>query len=220
MYDFLCYSPIDSYIPKIKQGPASFIRIINLSSALKRADIYANERIIAKNISFKKFTSYFVIPSGQYKLNIYASGKSSLPITEGVFNFIPDTIYTCVICGTHQAELIIIIDPIINTDPEKANIRLVHLSQSAPEFNIVKSDNTILFHSGNYKNISEYYSLPPGKYILKAFIPDTYKNLFVLTEAEIKSGWNYTLYVTEASKNQNIQPILLIDGSTYIKTKS
>ncbi|HBM76338.1 MAG TPA: hypothetical protein DD429_12415 [Clostridiaceae bacterium] len=217
MFDFLCYNKLDSYAPsQPKDVPISFIRILNGSEIFKRFDVYAGDRIVTRGISFKKFTPYFILPSGKYKIDICQSGKkaSNLQVSS-MLNFMPDMIYTVAIAGTSLVEMVNINDPILKPEPPYANIRLVNLSSSI--FNMTDSKNNTLFHEIGYKEASDYISISEGKHILKGIDSKIDKVSFVMNQIEIKPQWNYTIYVLESSIKQIIHPLLLIDGTTYIK---
>lgn len=225
MFDFLCYNPIDSYMPDLpKQEPVSFIRCLNAFSGIKKADLHMNGRPLFKGIGFRKFTPYIPFPSGQYKINIYPQGKASHLIAGAVFELLPGYIYTAAISGiagaavvgAPDAEIMLITDYKEGRLSDMANVRLVQLNPNVRELYLESSEGSRLFNHIQYKHVSEYIPLTPGKHTFKGVLADTENKIFTLQDVQLEAGWSYTIYNIFVPGKPAVTPLLLIDGSTYI----
>ena len=215
MLDFLCYQPSDSYLPK--QVPPSYIRILHANSGVRKIDVYGNDRLMAKGLSYRKFTPYFTVPSGQFCINVLHKGtvvKLDIDLKPGdirTIAFIQDL-------PLYDMELFEIVDPKVTNNPDMANIRFIHLSSDTADVDISLSDNIILVEKANYKNIPNYNPCKAGKYSLKIKPAEASNTIAALNDIELKPGWNYTLYIIGLTQGKvRLQLLLLMDGTTYIK---
>lgn len=215
MIDFLCYNPMDSYIPNLpKEGPVSFIRFLNLYNKIKRADVKINGYPFFKEIGFRKFTPYIIVPSGQCKLNIYSSGKTSRLLAGTLSEFLQNMIYTIAIYGTENPEIIQVEDIKNASSPGEADIRLIQLSLAASGIDLLETSGIKLFENLPYKGISKYTRISEGKHTLKGVSSSSGKTLFVLQNIQLQESHNYSVYT--ASSGDTTIPLFLIDGSAYI----
>ncbi|MGL5347525.1 MAG: DUF4397 domain-containing protein [Peptostreptococcaceae bacterium] len=73
-------------------------KIVNLSPDLPEADVNFNDTPSASNISYRDETLYAYLPPGKYKITVEES-ETEYEVTEGVFEFKAERIYTIYIIG-------------------------------------------------------------------------------------------------------------------------
>lgn len=219
MFDFMCYRPLDSYVPKHEDPPPpSYVRLFHTASGCRAVDIYFNDHMVAKKFGYKKYTPYFAIPEGEHTLYVYKAGAKDKPLSTLDIKLKQYLIYTIVVEGSSGNRLLLVNDPKIECQKDMANIRFIHVSPDIPPLNIVTSENNILFEHLSYRYIPDYTSIEPGKQTFHLRQCQDSKPLVTVPQAELKGEWNYTIYIigSEAQKS-GIHAMTLIDGSTYIK---
>lgn len=217
MFDFLCYSSSDSYLPKKEQGPIAFLRVIHASPACRRTDVYSNGHPIAKNLSFKKFTPYFWIPAGPHVMEVFQTGKKLYLCSKNEVTAEQDQVYTGVITGhKDKAEFLLIPDPKVQIGEDASKLRFVNLSPDTV-FDMSGPEGQVLFREIGYRGIPGYVSITPGKHTLKVSNAEKPGSVLTLPDVELKGGWNYTFYTMGLNHGKpGLQAIVPIDGSTYI----
>lgn len=217
MFDFLCYKPIDSYAPK--QDPTSYMRILQASPACRNVDVYSNGHLLTKSLGFKKFTPYLSVPTGIQQINIYKSGNRSKPIISRTIGLKAGEICTGAAIGEDsQTELLPVPDPKLDTCEDMSHIRFSYLSPDGPEVNIIIHGGHQLFGGMNYKDVSKYIQITPGRYTFQLRASSDARVLSTASDIELKPGWNYTIYaIGYAGRKPGLQILVPLDGNTYIK---
>lgn len=215
MFDYLCSHPVDSYMPK--QGPISYLRILQLSSGCKTADVYLNRNLSVKKLGFKRFTPYFSIPPNEYRIDVFQSGKTSNPIASIESTLNEGFIYSAVIEGLSGNRVLLVHDTKTKPLEDMANIRLIHISPETSSIDLVLTDGTPIFRGISYRDIPDYKAISPGKHTFLVREDNKPKPILSVPGLDFNPGWTYTLYIagTQDGKHQ-IHPLLLIDGGTYI----
>jgi len=216
MFDFLCYESSEKFIPK--PSPISYIRIFHATPKLRKVDIYTNGHLISKNLSYRKYTPYLSVPSGQHNINIYPSGMKTNLLMYKNINLEENCIYTAASIGdTFGSELFIIPDPKIAKLEDTARVRFVHLSFDTPSADVILPGGNVLFKDIGYKCVSQYIPLSTGKYNFQVRTTEEYKILLTVPNTILKSGWNYTLFIIGSMEGKpGLQSFTLLDGNTYI----
>lgn len=218
MFDYLCYQPIDSYTPKQDSTPLSYIRILQESQGLKAADVYFNSRPAVKKLRFKKFTPYFNIPAGQYRMDVFKAGMVSNSLANIEFTLNPGLIYTAIIEGAAGNRLLLVEDSRIKAAEGITNIRFINICPEMSSFEAVPSGVGAPFQGIYYRVIPEYKAIKPGKYTFFIKPDNMSKSVLAIPDLSLNSEWNYTIYISGMPGTKSgLQAILLIDGNTYIK---
>jgi hypothetical protein len=218
MFDFICYKPMDSYVPKKEDPPPpSFLRLLNVSEGFKAVDISLNGRMVAKKFSYKKFTPYYPLPFGHYTADIYKSGNSDKPNSTLDINLLEGHIYTLVVEGDCADRILLVHDIRTDRDNDIPNIRFINVSSDMSSINISSSDKVYHYENLSYRSIPNYTEITSGKHTFQ--ISQKEKPVSTIPNVDLKPGWNYTIYIAGSSVKSHIYGITLIDGSTYIKEK-
>lgn len=214
MFDYLCYEPGDSYLPKRK--PSSFIRILHAASCSKRFDIYLSGQVISRNLAHKKYTPYLAVPPGPHEIRALAPNTM---INKSLLLEV-NLVYTVCITGNGELEFLLVTDMKPDLQDNNANMRLVNLIPDIGSVDVSISGHALMFTGTGYKYVTEYTSLETGKYKINIYRQGTDSSIHCLPDVTLKPEWNYTLYLMPGLKEKNgINSILLLDGSTYLNPK-
>lgn len=197
----------------------SYIRILHASPDAPVVDIYANDKLIAKNLSYRNFTPYLNISSGNTNIRVFTAGRKMNPLINTNI-FIPaKSIFTIAASGkSSQMGLLALPEPIRTVPRDKALIRFAHLSPDAPNVDIVLPNGNKLFTSVAYKNFTDYIPVDGGTYTFDAKVTTTSKVILTVPNINIKSGNIYTIYaVGLVTSKPSLQVLIPLDGNTYLK---
>lgn len=219
---FIPYSETCDYCMMRQVGiTSSFIRVLHASPDTQRVDVYANGALIARNIRYKEFTPYLRVAPGQHNITVYGAGTTTRPILNTNVTILPKSIYTAAAIGrASNLELYLIPEPIGQTLSNKANIRFVHLMPNAPAVDITTPDGKVLFPNINYKGITNYISVNPGKHNFQLRTAGTDNILLTIPNIILKPKRNFTMYaVGLADRKPGFQVLIPLDGNTYLNVQ-
>lgn len=216
MYDDMRYDY--TYMYRAMPG-ISYVRILHASPDAPPVDIYANGNLLARNLSYRNFTEYLRVPSGQYTINVFPAGQTQNPVISTVLNLAPQTIFTVAAIGRlANISLMPIQDPIMPIPAGKLYLRFVHLSPNAPIVDITLPDGTMLFRNVGYRNVTNYIPLNPGTYTIQARPAGTTQVALYVPNIRLRANRFYTIYaVGLAGANPPLQVLIPLDGSSYIR---
>lgn len=196
----------------------SYIRILHAVPNAPAVDVYANEKLIAQNLSYRGFTVYTPVPAGRYNISILPTGQTTSPVLNTTTEISPRTIYTVAATGLlPEISLFPVVDPVMPKTPGKAMVRFVHLSPNAPAVDIRLPDGTILFSNVSYRQVTNYIPVNQGEYILEARPTGTNQVVLYVPNISLQRDNFYTVYaVGLAGGSPPLQVLIPLDGNTYI----
>ncbi len=197
----------------------SYVRILHASPDAPVVDIYANDKLIAKNLSYRNFTPYLNIPSGNTNIRVFNAGRKMNPLINTNI-FIPaKSIFTIAAAGkSSQIGLLVLPEPIRTVPRDKALIRFAHLSPNAPNVDMVLPNGNKLFTNVAYKSFTEYIPVDGGTYTFDIKVSTTSKVILTVPNINLKSGNIYTIYVIGlVTAKPSLQVLIPLDGNTYLK---
>jgi hypothetical protein len=208
-------------MPKHEEPPPpSYARLIHVSPGCKMIDVYLDSHMVAKKFGFKKYTAYYPIIPGHHTIDVYRSGKKDNPMAVLDINLKQDFIYTIVIEGSQANRILLVHDPLTECTENTSEIRFINVSPMTPAVDITTTDNNVLFDHLSYRSIPGYTELCSGKHTFQVKRYGGVKPELTIPAVELRSGWNYTVYITGVSPDSPcIHWITLIDGNTYISKK-
>lgn len=197
----------------------SYIRILHASPNAPAVDIYANNKLIAKNLPYKKFTEYLNVAPGEYKVQVYPAGTYNKPILNTTIEIAPNSIYTvAAINMLKDLQLFPIIEPHRALSPSVAFVRFGHLSPNTPNVDITLPDGKKVFKDVEYKEVTGYLPLAPGNYTLQARPTGTNTIILNVPNINLKPNRFYTIYaVGLLNDNPPLEVLIPLDGNTYLK---
>lgn len=205
-------------VPSFRIKPNSFVRMFHASPNTKNVDIYANDKILVKNLPYRGFSEYLNLPSGNYNIKIFLTGDKMNPILNTTLTFGPKTIYTVAIANTlDNLFLIPYIDPIIPHEKNKAYLRFTQLSLNTPKVDITLPNGEVLFQNVYFGENTNYVSLSPGTYTLQIRPSGTSKIALIIPNIRLRGNKFYTMYsIGILGKTPPLQVVIPLDGNTYI----
>lgn len=197
----------------------SYIRILHASPDAPAVDIYANDMLIAQNLSYKSFTEYLSVVPGNYNIRVFPSGNTTTPVINTNLNIPANSIFTVAASGMlSNIGLFPISEPITAIPPGKLFIRFVHLSPDAPDVDIVLPDGSVLFSNVGYKGVTNYIPVNPGTYTINVNPAGTDKTVLYVPNITLTSGKFYTIYAVGLVQGPPpLQVLIPLDGNSYIK---
>lgn len=206
------------YPPLFRIKPNSFVRMFHASPNTNNVDIYANDKILVKNLPYRGFSEYLNLPSGNYNIKIFSTGEKTNPILDTTLTFGPETIYTVAIANTlDNLYLIPYIDPIIPSIKNKAYLRFTQLALNTPKVDITLPNGEILFQDVYFGENTNYIPLSPGTYTLQIRPSGTSNVALTIPNIQLKGNKFYTMYsIGILGKTPPLQVVIPLDGNTYI----
>lgn len=197
----------------------SFIRVLHASPNAPGVDIYVNNVLTARDVTYKEFTQYIPLAGGLYNIKAYPTGTKVNPVIDTNVNIPPGSIFTIAVTGMlADIALTLIQEPPIQRLPSETFIRVAHLSPNTPHVDITLSSGAKLFTDVEYKEITDYIRIRPGVYELQARQAGTNNIILDVPNTNLRAGNIYTVYIVGLEKgNPPLQVLIPLDGSTYLK---
>jgi hypothetical protein len=195
-----------------------YIRLLHASPNTPAVDIYANDNLVARNLTYRGFTEYFPVPAGSYHITAFPSGQKTSPILAANISVPAGSILT--IAGTGSLpdlSLVTVSDRLMPILPEKTYVKFVHLSPNTPGVDVTLPDGRIIFADVEFREVTNYLSVEPGRYTLQARTAGT--SSVILNVPNINLGPNrfYTVYfVGLTGADPSLQMLIALDGNSYI----
>lgn len=207
------------FYPLFRATMKSFIRIFHASPDAPAVDVYANGKLIARNLPYKRFTEYLEVPSGNYNVKVFPTGKTINPVINTNLTVEPETIYTIAAADIlANIKLISYVDPIIPKVANKAYVRFCHLSPNTPKVDITLPDGKVLFNEVGFEDMTNYIAIDPGVYTLQARPAGTDKVALTIPNIKFNQNRFYTVYaVGLLGKMPPLQVLVPLDGNSYIE---
>ncbi|WP_018248031.1 DUF4397 domain-containing protein [Orenia marismortui] len=197
----------------------AYIRILHAAPQAPAVDVYANNNLIAQNLSYRNFTDYISVMPGRYNIKVYPAGKKRNPVIDTSVNIIENTISTVAAIGqSPNLSLLPIEEPRIPIRPNRAYVRAAHLSPNAPSVNVTQENNVILFRDIGYKEVTDYISLRPGTYTFEVKPTGSDQTVLYVPNARLTGNRFYTLYIIGlVGETPPLQMLIPLDGNSYLR---
>ena len=196
----------------------SYIRVLHASPNAPGVDIYVNNVLTARDVTYKEFTQYVPLVGGLYNIKAYPTGTSVNPVIDTNINIPPSSIFTIAVTGMlADIALTLVQEPPIKRNPSDTHIRIAHLSPNTPHVDITLPNGTKLFSDVEYKEVTDYILIRPGVYDLQARLAGTNNIILSVPNTNLRSGNIYTVYIVGLQNgNPPLQVLIPLDGSTYL----
>lgn len=199
-------------------NPISYMRILNSSPNSRPLDVYLNNRLLFKNLNYKKFSNYVSLPAGTYNIKIFPTGTTNRPVFNSTLFIAPEKIWTTAIIGNSpNISVLPIEDTIMPKIPHKALIRFINLSPDSSSLNLYLQNGNALFKNTPYKSQSMYKPLNPGTYTMYITEASTGKKLVNIPNIRLSSNKFFSIYVVgNQTKPPKMQVLIPLDGNSYL----
>ncbi len=97
MFDLPCFD--ENKVKFRKSDEKSHVRILHASPDTPAVDIYINDNLIYKGLSYKDFTEYIPLISTIYNIKVFHTGKKDVPLINKIIFIPPNSIYTIALTG-------------------------------------------------------------------------------------------------------------------------
>ena len=106
----------------------SYIRVLHSSPKSPAVDVYINDILKFKNLTYGSFTDYVEVISGDYNIKLYPAGTKITPVLNKNIFIPPEKIYTAAAIGTlPNIDLLLVLEPKVNNPSNNAYIKFAHL---------------------------------------------------------------------------------------------
>ncbi|MEF9950953.1 MAG: DUF4397 domain-containing protein [Clostridium sp.] len=199
--------------------PLAYLRILHASFDAPPIDVVANGGLLAKNLSYKNFTSYMKVVPGNYNIKVFPTGNMFTPVLNTNIKVTPYSLLTLIVGDdAKDLKLFVIPDNTRRVIENKALIRFANISPSSDDIDVNLSNGLPLFKDIGFGEYTAYIELPPSVYHFKLISNDSGVQLLSIPNANLKAGKAYTIYaIGEPSKKAPLEVLIPLDGNSYIK---
>ncbi len=215
------YCPKNIYNPYYQYRVShltSYFRVLHASPKSPAVDVYINDTLKFKNLTYGDFTDYVEVMPGNYNVKVYAAGTKISPVLSKNIFVPPGKIYTVAAIGLlPNIDLLPIPEPKTLDPHNKVYIKFAHLSPNAGAVDIALPNGKILFNNISYKQFTDYIEVPAGTYTLEARPTGTTTTVLYVPNINLKSGRFYTVYaIGLINDTPGLQALIPLDGSSYL----
>ncbi|NLY43271.1 MAG: DUF4397 domain-containing protein [Clostridiaceae bacterium] len=197
----------------------AYIRMFHASPDTQAVDVYVNNNIIARNLTYRSFTPYILITAGRINIQIFPAGRRDRPVFTENIDIPARSIHTIAIVGRFaDLGLLPIFEPIRPIPPGKLFIRFGHLAPNTPNVDLVLSNGTKLFSNVAYKQVTDYMAIDPGTYVFYLRPAGTDRNILYVPNINLRANRFYTIYaIGLEGGTPPLQVVIPLDGNSYIQ---
>ena len=215
------YNPNSLYrgTPTYRVSPmTSYLRLLHSSPKSPAVDVYINDILKFRNLTYGAFTNYIEVITGNYNVKIYAAGTKTSPVLNKNILIPPGKIYTVSAIGLlPNIDILLIPEPKVMEPTDSVYIKFAHLSPNAGAVDIALPNGTILFKNISYKEFTNYIQVPAGTYTLIARPTGTTTTALYVPNVRLRSQRFYTVYAIGLINDRpGIQALIPLDGSSYL----
>jgi len=200
-------------------GPMnSYFRILHASPKSPAVDVYINDMLKFKNLTYGVFTDYVEVITGNYNIKLYAAGTKTSPVLNKNIFIPPEKIYTVAAIGLlPNIDLLLVLEPKVKNPSNMAYVKFTHLSPNTGAVDITLPDGKILFKNVKYKESTDYIQVPPGTYTIEARPTGTTTTALYVPNITLKPQRFYTVYaIGLVNDKPGLQALIPLDGSSYL----
>ena len=194
----------------------SLVRVLHAAPNADAVDIYINDTLFFKELSFTEFSPYVYVPEGNYTMSVYPVNTTENPILSKYIEIDDDELLTIAIIGDNDnLDFLFIEEDTESTYGQNSKLRVVNLVPNSPRVNILEGEN-VLFPNVGYKDITRYKTVSPGTYTLNVELVEN-DQIVLQNQISITSDRVYTLYAL--GNIPNVQIYQSLDGATFIRNR-
>ena len=194
----------------------SLVRVLHAAPNADAVDIYINDTLFFKGLSFTEFSPYVYVPEGNYRMSVYPVNTTENPILSKYIEIDDDELLTIAIIGdNNNLNFLFIEEDTESTYGQNSKLRVVNLVPNSPRVNILEGEN-VLFPNVGYKDITKYKIVSQGTYTLNVELVEN-GQIVLQNQISITADRVYTLYALGNIPNVEIYQSL--DGATFIRNR-
>lgn len=193
----MSYCPHSNIFNNYRQETAqanSYIRIMQASPNTSAVDVYANDTLIAQNLTYKSFSPYSSVSPGNYNIKVYSTGEKTNPLIDARTYIPENNVFNIAIIGiSPNIGLLGIPEPTSSPNFGRSCVRFVHLSPNTSALDIA-SNGTKIFSNVSYKNYTVYACMPAGEYTFQVYPAGGNDILLTIPNVQLEPNRYYTIY--------------------------
>ena len=193
---------------------SSLVRVFHAAPQAPGVDVYVNGQMVFTNLVFGEFTKYVYLDEGEYRVDVYPTGKKDNPVISQMVDLPSQQIFTIAATGDLDDLGLLIIPDKVSKYPSKdySAVRVIHLSPDAPAVDILVNNNT-LFEDISFREGTDYVDVNPGTYNVSIVLNED-KSVVLSLQVMLNPDKIYTIYAV--GNPPNLQAIQVVDGNTYV----
>ncbi|WP_411680281.1 DUF4397 domain-containing protein [Clostridium thailandense] len=177
----------------------SYVRILQASPNTPAVDVYANDTLIAQNLTYKSFSPYSTFPSGNYNMKVYYTGQKTNPLIDAKVFIPPGNVFNIAIIGLlPNISFYGIPEPNGPQNFGRPCIRFINLSPTEQALDLTVNGVKI-FSNINYKDYTMYACIPAGEYTFRVYAAGTENLLSTISNAQLEANKYYSIYALGVS---------------------
>ena len=174
----------------------SYARFFHAVPGAAAVDIYANDMLVAQNLSFANITKYQSIPAGKYTVNIYKAGDKRTPLATDTLNVLPNGTFTVsAILLESTIQVLTLKDTIPNTNKKISFVRFLNFSPDAPLLTLSLPNGNTLFNGVEYLETTGYYPLDAGIYDFLLESTNDTANKKYIRQIKLDNDQSHTIFI-------------------------
>jgi hypothetical protein len=192
----------------------SYVRVIHTVPDAPNVDIYADDKLIVRNLAYGNYTDYIPIPEGMYRISLYVAGSTNSPVLTNMLNVNRNAVLTVAAVGTLDTiGFLAISDANRQMETNKAMVRFLHLSPNAPAVDITLPDGTVIFSNVSFEHITDYIAVSPMDYTLQVRVAGTNNVVLTVPNINLEANEYYTVYaIGLVGESPELEALLILDG--------
>jgi hypothetical protein len=218
--DFMDYNFFDDNgTDSLRQMPGiSYIRLFHASPGTPAVDVYANDRLIARGLSYGQFTEYMPLAAGTYNIEVFPAGQKNTPVLRFSMPVAERRVYTLAVIGMiPRIGVLPIEDEYETLSPGRVNIRFANLSPTSGKLDFAVRGGPTIFRDIGYTEVSDYRTFLPGRYNF-VVRPTNSLNNILFVPANLLPRRNLTFYlVGNEGMHPGLEVYIPMDGTTYLR---
>ena len=203
---------------------SGLVRVFNGLPTEAKLDVYIDEILLAKELSYKEFSRAIV--SSALKNNnvkVYISSELDRPIIDTQIQIPSGGGGTLAVVGSLENPSILIVEGDYKQPfyPDKSVIRYANLTDEDLTINVVRSNNIISSETVKSNEYNRYKTINPQTYQFQFVLADSLgTNVISAAIHELKPTRIYTFYLVgslDPTSNYQLELVISVDMSTVIK---
>jgi len=211
------YAPINTSL--YRESPNySYIRVFHASPNSPAIDLYIDDKIAIRNLSYRGFSTYLRTAPGNYNIKVFETGQNVNPVINTRLDVPGRSIITVAAIGAlPNISLLPILEPTFSRNPSQAYIRFSQLSLNSPNLDLVEPSGKI-FSNVAYKQTTDYIPINPGIHTFNINTSSNNERVLHVPNIRLMPNKIYTLYtIGLLGKIPPLQVLIPLDGNSYIK---
>lgn len=191
-----------------------YARFFHAAPNAPAVDIYANDILVAKNLSFAHITDYKELSTGEYTISIFKTGDKSKILSTSKISILNNSILTVsAIILESNIETLILKDTMASTNKKLAFIRFINFSPDSGLLTLSLPNGTTLFNGVEYLETTGYYSLSAGVYDFLVESSSSPANQKYIRQLKLDENTYHTIFIIGlVDTNPRIGSFITKDG--------